>query len=447
MLISKRMTRMAGLATALAIATTVAMTGCSATPGNASKTLTYWSMWKQGEPQQVVLAKAISKFEKETGIDVKVQWAGRNVIQQVTPRQVAGNPPDLFDQAGSAISGAFAKNNGVLGLSDVYDSKPTGESKEIGEVVPKGLSSLYTNSKHEPILVPYEVTGTTLWYNGLKLPDLSVQTWSEFTSELDKLKAQGQTPIAVDGDQSYYEAYWFVLSALRHGGADVITDIATDKTGKAADNPAVLAAAKDLFPLIQGGYMPSDFSGTKWPAQQSAWADGSSKTSFLLMGSWAPSETGGALQKSGIDVASTIQYRSTPFPTVAGGKGNQTTWVDDFGFAIPSKAQHADAAKQFIRFFTAKDQMEGIASTAANLTPRADIAAPEGLADFADEYQKSADAGQLVVNPDGSSANSQWASQVLYPTVADLFNKKFESPTAFVAALKQRTVATLAAQG
>ena len=42
---------------------------------------------------------------------------------------------------------------------------------------------------------------------------------------------------------------------------------------------------------------------------------------------------------------------------------------------------------------------------------------------------------------------SKRSSFVAISMIADLFNKKFESPEAFVAAFKQRTIDTLAAQG
>ena len=449
MQLNKRATKaLIGLVT-VAAATATVLTGCSAQGGGGSQTLTYWSMWKQGEPQQVVLSKAITAFTKQTGIAVKVQWAGRDVIKQVVPRQAAGNPPDLFDQAGSGIASAFAATDGVQGLQDVYDASPTGESEKIRDVVPSAVANLYKTKQGQPLLVPYELTGNTIWYNDLN-SDVAAnppKTWDDFMALADELKAHGKPAIAVDGDQSYYEAYWYVLDAVRHGGAKVLSDAAKDKTGAAVDNPAILAAAKDIFALTQGGYLPSDFNGTKWPVQQTAWADGSSKTSFLAMGGWAPSETGAALQKSGVDVASTIKYRSIPFPAAADGKGNDVAWVDDFGFAIPAKAKHADAAKKFIEFFLAKPQLTGISTVALNVTSRSDIPAPAGLTDLAAEIKASAAANALSTDADGGQTNGQWSGTVLDATVADLFNKKFASPEAFVAALKSRTIDFFKTQG
>jgi spermidine/putrescine-binding protein len=165
------------------------------------------------------------------------------------------------------------------------------------------------------------------------------------------------------------------------------------------------------------------------------------------MGSWAPSETASGLQKSGLDPATTIQYGSLPYPTVSGGKGNSLAWIDDFGFAIPKKAKNAANAEKFIEYFMAKKQLEGISSVATNLTPRSDIPVPPDLADFAKEYQTASKAGTLTNNPDASISNAQWSGQVLDQTVADLFNKKFSSPQAFVSALKARTVTFLQTQG
>jgi len=450
MISRKKVVRVVALGAALAVVGSGALSGCSdAQPsdGPQSASFTYWSMWKEGEPQQKVIAEAIEDFTAETGIEVDVQWSGREVMKQIQPRLEAGNPPDLFDQSGSGVWGTFGSNNGVQGLADVYESTPIGESEKIGDLIPASLAELYTTEDGEPLLVPYSVTGVTTWYNCLTDKVDAPLTWDDFTALADELKAEGRPAIAVDGDVAYYEMYWLAHSVARHGGAHVLDAVAADATGEAAEDPAILAAVEDLWPLLQGGYLPDDFAGTTYPAQQTAWADGSSGAAFLAMGAWAPSETGSALEKSGIDVDSTIEYCSMPYPTVEGGKGNDLTWVDDFGFAIPSKARNSDAAKEFIRYFMGKDTLQAFATDSASLASRGDLEVPAQLTDFAAQVASSAETSQLVPNLDGSAVNSTWSGEVLYPTVADLFNKKFESPEAFVAALKQRTIDTLAAQG
>src|SRR5688500_17083810 len=92
---------------AIAAVAALALRGCGSSDSGSGgdKELTYWSMWKPGEDQQKVLQTAIEGFEKSTGIKVKVQWSGRDVLKQVAARLNAGDPPDLTDQDAGAISG------------------------------------------------------------------------------------------------------------------------------------------------------------------------------------------------------------------------------------------------------------------------------------------------------------------------------------------------------
>ncbi|MEY9894393.1 ABC-type glycerol-3-phosphate transport system substrate-binding protein [Catenulispora sp. MAP5-51] len=439
-----RRTAAAALATAMAL---TGLTACASGKSSESastgsgQTLTYWSMWKQGEDQQKVLQASIDAFTAKTGIKVDVQWSGRQVLTQVMPRLSAGTVPDLVDGGGADLTGQLAPVDGALGLNDVYASSPSGETRKISDIVPASLVARTVTKDGQPLVVPYEILGVTNWFNELRDPDLVAdppKTWTDFVAVLDKLKAKGRTPISIEGDQADYEAYWYIYSLVRHGGVGLLDKAALDKTGAAFDDPAFLAAASDIDQLIKGGYIPADFTSTKYPVQQTGWADGTNKTDFLLMGTWAPSETGDALTKAGKDLASTIKYRSMPFPTVDGGKGNTAVEVNTIGFAIPKRAKNADAAKKFIEFFMAKDQIGGISSVAKNLTPRTDVAPPAELADFAKEY---AAAGTTFLDKDGIGLDApKWVSSVWQPLMLDFFNGKYDA-AGFVAALKSKSVA------
>ncbi|GAA1575364.1 hypothetical protein GCM10009827_116530 [Dactylosporangium maewongense] len=426
----------------------LALTGLSACNGSskedaeAGSTFTYWSMWKEGEPQQKVLQASIDAFTTQTGIKVEVQWAGRQVLQQVVPRLNSGNPPDLTDQDASALQSNLGAVNGALGLADLYASQITGESVKISDVIPTALTKNAQTSDGQPIVVPYEVIGTSMWFNGKNHPDLVGKpqlTWSEFVARLDALKSQGRTPIALDGDISGYVTYWLTWSIVRHGGVGLLNKACQDKTGATWNDPAILAAAKDTAQLVSGKYLPPDFNATKFPAQQTAWATGSSKTDFLLMGTWAPSETGEALKKSGKDANSVISYHSTPYPKVDGGKGNTAAEAGAIGFAIPAKARNAAAAKKFIQFFLNKDQISAIATQAENLTPRTDVPTPATLSDFAKEYA-AANGNFFLTDDNCGVVAARWVTDVWTTTATDFFNGKIAGADALVAALKDKSV-------
>lgn len=423
-------------ALAVAMVAMVSLAGCGegGTGAGGGQELTYWSMWKPGEDQQKVLQAAIAEFEDSTGIKVKVQWSGRDVLKQVAARLTAGDPPDLTDQDAAALQGNLAKSDGLLGLSDVYGMTIAGETKKVSDVIPQALVKSYQTGDGQPFVVPYEVIGSAMWYNAAAHPELAdnpPKTWPEFIALLDKLKAAGRTPIALDGDIKFYLGYWTTWSIIRHGGIGLLPKAATDTTGATFDDPAFLKAAKDVEQLIKGGYLVEGFNGSKWPAQQNAWASGKSPSDLLLMGTWAPSETGPQAQEG-------FKHRSFPFPTVEGGKGNQAAEAGVIGFAIPKKARNAEAAKKFIAFFLNKDRLAKIASEAKNLTPREDVAPPSELADYQAEV---AAAGEELFRPydDVSAIAPQWVTNVWEPANADFFNGKLDA-AGFVQRLKDETI-------
>ncbi|RBQ18322.1 hypothetical protein DP939_20860 [Spongiactinospora rosea] len=428
--------RRALLAATIAAIATVPLTGCGGKdPAATGGQLTYWSMWKQGEDQQKVLQAAIDEFTKATGVKVNVQWTGRDVLKTVAARLNTGNPPDLTDNDGGAIAGNLAKVNGVMGLADVYAGTIDGEQGKVGDVIPAGLVSAYKTSGGEPYVVPYEVVGSTIWYNAADtangLGDRRPATWEEFLTWLDAQKAKGRTPLALDGDVKFYAAYWTTWSIIRHGGVGLLNKAAQDKTGATFDDPAFLAAAKDVEKLIKGGYLVKDFNSTKWPVQQNNWAGGKTPADILLMGTWAPSETGP-------QAASGFTYRSFPFPSVTGGKGNGAADAGVIGFAVPSGAANSAEAKKFIRFFMNKGRIGKISSAAKNLTPRADVAAPAELADYQKEYL-AAGSNFFLPGDNAAAATPQWVTNVWEQANADFFNGKLDA-TGFVKRLKDETV-------
>src|SRR4051812_5641966 len=91
--------------------------------GGGDKEFTYWSMWKQGEPQQIAIQKSIDAFSAKTGVKVNVQWAGRAVLAQVTTALNAGNGPALVDQDGPSLVAALGATNAAQDVSKILKGK------------------------------------------------------------------------------------------------------------------------------------------------------------------------------------------------------------------------------------------------------------------------------------------------------------------------------------
>lgn len=441
MQLNRRTFTLAGLGIAAA-----AVTGCkgpSGTPNptgdKGSTSFTYWSMWKEGEDQQKVIKDALDKFTAETGIKVEVQWSGREVLTQVVPRLSSGNPPDLIDQGAPDIAAALGPVKGTMDLSEVYGMTIPGEQKKVSEVISGALTDMCKDADGKPFLVPYEVIGSQMWFDAKRDPELRAKapaTWEEFMAAMDALKSKGRTPIALDGDIKDYCGYWVAWSIIRAGGKGALVKAAQDASGNGFDDAAWKTATDNIEKLIKGDYLPKGFNGTKFPTQQASWADQTSKTNVILMGSWLPSEATASLTKSGKDPKA-LEFASFPFPAVGENKGAGVVEAAPIGFAITAKSRQSDAAKKFIAWFMNVERLGKISSEAKNLTPRTDVQAPAELADYAKEF---AGAKEFVLFADGvSQAEPKWTTDVWQPALADFFGGKLDA-AGFRAQLKAKTI-------
>lgn len=422
-----------GIALAAAGALALGLAGCGGSKAAAdnSKEFTYWSMWKDGEPQAIVLKQAIDQFTKDTGIKVNVQWKGRNVAQQLAPTLNTNSvPADLIDSQDRWVKSTFVSTGQGLDLKPVYDLQIPGEGKKVGDVIPAKYRD-FSTADGKSWLVPYQILAEQIWYNGADLPDVAAnppQTWDAFVAELDKRKAArgGSGPLALDGDIGDYSAFWTYYSILRDLGPGAFLAAATDKTGAKWDDPRMLTAVDRIEKLVKGGYFVSGYNGSKWPAIQQKWAGGGAD--FLLLGTFVSSETKSAAKPG-------FQYRSFPFPkTSASGDASQE--ISEIGFAIPAKAKHASAAEQFIAYFMNKDRLSGMATTGNNITVRSDIDVPPALADA----KKTLDTASTVPALDGVKMDqADWYTKVFTPDDNAFITGKLSSAD-FLAKLKKDTV-------
>jgi raffinose/stachyose/melibiose transport system substrate-binding protein len=396
-----------GAVLATAAGLTAACGSGSGSGGGGANSFTYWSMWKQDEPQAKVLQAAIARFTKDTGIKVSVQWKGRQVIQQLAPTLNTGNvPADLVDSSDRFAYAQLQATGQALDLTPVLKLPIPGErGSTVGSVVPAKYHSLSTTAA-TLWQIPYEIVTTQIWYDAHALPDVAAKppaTWAEFSTLLAARKAaRGDGPLALDADVPDYAAYWTYYAVLRGLGPGAFGRAATDKTGALLKAPGFVDALRRIEALVRADDFTKGYDGSKWPAVQQKWAKG--KSDFLLLGTFAPSETA-TFATSG------FSYRSFPFPAFTSG-GDTSQDISLIGFSIPKKARHAAAAQKFIAYFLAKEHLQGIATQAKNITPRADIAAPAELADA----QKAIASGHVVKTLDGvKETAAEWYTKVFLP--------------------------------
>ncbi|WP_027346939.1 ABC transporter substrate-binding protein [Hamadaea tsunoensis] len=421
---AKKTGRLVALAAAACVAMT--LTACGGTSADDAKDgggFTYWSMWREEEPQAKVLKAALDQFQKDTGITVTVQWTGRDVSKKIGPAIAANQSPDLWDQANDAIFGATAQAGQALDLSPVLAMAIPGESGTVGDVIPAKYFDMMpkdpAGSNH--YVIPYEVASAGVFYNaadadlGTAMPS-APSTWDAFLAVCEALKAKSKPCVASDGGETWLNELYFD-GLLNAGGVDV-AKLSADKSGAAWDDPAVLKAAQQVEQLVKGGYILPGYDATKYPAQETNWALG--KAAFYNNGSWVTAEV--AKQ-----VPAGWKFGSFSVP------GARAADAALFGFAIPKRAKNPGPAQKFIAYFLQKSMLSGISTTAGNITPRADIPAPAEL----EAVQKTLSAGQVRMVFDGVAGD--WQPKVLDPGYLKLWHGKTTAAD-FVATAKQAQI-------
>lgn len=416
--------RLAAVGTAAVIAA-AGLSACSSSSGSGSKDgFTYWSMWTAQEPQGQAIKKLFDQYTAETGVKVDVQFLGRDVNTRIVPAITANKAPDLWDQGSDVIYGSAASTGQALDLTPVLSMQVPGEGKTVGEVIPAKYNQALPKDSNgvQNWVIPYIVSSAEFFYNAAD-PDIKAAmptppaTWADFIKVCDALKAKSKPCLASEGEDDWTNGLIFDYR-LNAAGVN-FADLTNDKTGAAWDNPAVLKAAQETDQLIAGHYVVPGYDATKTPAQETAWASG--KDAFFMNGSWVTSETGK-------EVASTWKYGAMLPPGVT-APDSMT-----FGFTIPKKAKHADAAEKFIAWFVQQKNMAALASTADTLTTRTDVPAPADLTDV----QKALDSSAVRLTFDGQSGDDVY-TKVFAQNFLDFWHGKL-APEQFVAKVKATQV-------
>ena len=397
--------------------------------------LVYDCMFNKGEPNATWIQGVATEFQKETGVKVKLTLMGRDVLTKVKSSIIMKNPPDIIDQDASEL-GAALWDTSVLAmpLDDVLNGPgPDGQSK-MTDIFPSNVLSLYTKNDVNYV-VPFDFVTSGFMYNKKYFTDnnLSVPTtWDQLISLCATLKSKGMSPIALDGNINFYNAYYYYWALERVMGSGNLMKGALDKTGAVWDDPGYLQAAQMVSQLSSAGLneFEKGYAGSNYPAAQADWAQG--KSGLCLCGTWLPNETQ-TQASAGFD------YGFFPFPTVTGGKGAVSD-VEGYliSAAIPVGAKNVANAKAFLKFMLTQKNAQDFATITGNISARKDVDYPKILTtvkpyvDQAQTWHLSYD-GVMSACPD-------WFANVFYPLDNKLIYGQI-TPQAFISQMKQQTVA------
>jgi raffinose/stachyose/melibiose transport system substrate-binding protein len=373
----------------------------AASPAAENVKVVYWSMFSEGEPFQVILADAIKSFQAENpNISVDVNWAGRKVLTLYQGALATGTQVDIVDQANWRIIGNLVKNDLALPM-DQYLNGPgyDGTGKWIDSFVAGSFDSQKA-ADGKIYMIPRDDYIRAVFYNKSLLAGLGITpptngvTWDDFTAMAAKIKAAAIVPIGVDADDSGYNALWFINLSVREAGLAAVQAAAIDKTGKAWQNPAFLAAATKVRSLVDQGFFEPGYSGSVYPAAQVNYVNG--KYAMMLMGSWLPAEMSQQTPAG-------FKAGMFAFPDVTGGQGNNIVEHWSNSYAVLTASKHPDAAVRLIQYLDSQKVGEALTGIGSSV-PFVNVPAPATLADqpkiLATAQQMQFDTGFGATVPD-----------------------------------------------
>ncbi|MFE1025230.1 ABC transporter substrate-binding protein [Streptomyces sp. NPDC058818] len=337
-------------AVTLSFALTVAACGggSSGTEGSNEqpRTLTYWAS-NQGanlEVDKKVLQPELDKFEKETGIEVKLEvvpWA--DLLNRILTATTSGQGPDVLN-IGNTWS-ASLQSSGALLPWDAENFEAIGGKDRFVE---SALGSTGVQGQ-DPAAVPLYSMAYALYYNKKMFADAGIEkppaTWEELAETGKKLSENGKWGLGAEGSNLSNNIHQVFVLAKQHG-ADFFTP-----EGKADfTSDGAVAAVKQYVDLMAKDKIVAP--GNAEYAQNQSLSDfAKDKTAMVL---WQTASA--TFESQGM---SEDEWGVAPAPVQSGepGPGKATnSMVAGINMAVFKNTKNIDGAKKFVKFMTSDEE-------------------------------------------------------------------------------------------
>jgi len=347
--------------------------------------LVYWSNWEATEPQGMVIAEAVEAYEKETGVDIEVEFKGRKGIKEgLIPALDANQQVDFFDGAGNKSN----YGDRIISLEDIVK-----EHNYEPRTNPT-MMALF-RSYNDGVLkeIPYQFKSNAYLYNKKLFKQAGIEkapaNWDEFLAACQKLKDAGITPLTTD-DAYVPQAFGMHLGRL--AGSEGLKKIVNENGW---DRPEVLQTANDLADLAAKGYFSELVASNVFPTgQNTEFATG--KVAMYCVGTYMVNEVKNI---TGPD----FEWGFFAYPEVKNGiNGTEAMVIGGQSFAITSMCKNKEAAFGFIEKMTRGEYDEKLAKESISLPADAENHSwPEQLADVKPYFDNCKEImGGAESNPD-----------------------------------------------
>lgn len=298
--------------------------------------------------------------------EAEITYAGiQRLGEQLQPRFVDGNPPDVIDNsgAGNLDMAALVADEQLADLADLmgavsFDTPDTtfadtllAGSQETGVFDGK---QLYLN---------YVVSVTGIWYSSSWMESKGYtypKTWTEMMDLCAEIKGSGISPWLTTGVHPQYILGFVFNQMLWKHDPQAIINI-DNLEADAWRAPAVQEVLEALYMLAENDYIGAGWEGLDHTQSQAEWLQG--KAIFLPCGSWLENEMAGLIP-DGFDmvVAPTpsLDGDQIPFEGIFAGAGEP--------FIVPSNGNNVQGGKEWLRLLFSKAGGKAFSELTKNLS-------------------------------------------------------------------------------
>lgn len=300
-------------------------------------------------------AKIVEK--NHDGVTAKVA-SSTQIAQELQPRFVGGNPPDLIDNSGAQAIGFNTILEQLEDLTDVIDADNL-EGDTIRDTLYGGVLKPGTFDG-KLAAINYVLTVYGVWYssslfesNGWTAPT----TWAEALDLGAKAKAAGKYLFCFGKEAATYYQTLAIESAIKEGGDEVRLALENLEEG-CWSLPAVQSVFEAMHEIIAAGYMQPGGSGTQFTAAQAQWSNDQSALLYPS-GSWIENEmkdnTAEGFAMKGIPAMVVSDGSAMPVEALHSTAGEP--------FIVPSQGKNVAGGKELLRTMLSKDAATNFAKT------------------------------------------------------------------------------------
>jgi N-acetylglucosamine transport system substrate-binding protein len=295
--------------------------------------------------------------KNHAGSTVKVS-PSTQISQELQPRFVGGNPPDLIDNSGANQIGFNTIRDQLETLDDVIAANNL-EGTKIADTLFPGVTAPGTfDGKF--VALNYAMTVYALWYSASLFQDngwTPPKTWAEALDLGAKAKAKGKYLFVWGKEAATYYQTACIDSAIKQGGNEVRLALENLKPN-CWSHPAVQAAFNGLGSIIKAGYMKPGGSGTQFTAAQAQWSNNQDALLYPS-GGWIENEmksqTKSGFKMTGVPMLTVDSSPAFPYTAIHSTAGEP--------FVVPSKAKNVAGGKEILRVMLSKEAATNFAKT------------------------------------------------------------------------------------